>query len=111
MPYKPELPLTTTDEIECCQEVLNFLVRTDRDWNVAYGFHKGYEHLFACIQKHDMGDMISFTKEMNKKYRIYPDPLWSGSAKEFFAVEYGRNFFRIMIRQLKIKEIESSLHN
>lgn len=94
--------------IECCQSVLDFLIEDDEEFKNSTGsftYLPHYKKMIEVINKYEMGDMISFTKFINRKYRIYPDPIFvDGKAKEFFT-KNGVSFYKGVLRELKINKI------
>jgi hypothetical protein len=103
------LPRTSDSEIlECSQAVYNFLIIDELDLiNVVGSYNKlpHYKEMLDILKKYHMGDMISFTHYLNDKYRILEKPLWTGNAKSFFSNAKSHNFYKRVIRNLKLKLI------
>ena len=53
--------------------------------------------------------MLPLTQYLNHKYKIYDELLWSYSAKEFFSTTKAVNFYRKVIRKLKIDLIYAGI--
>jgi len=97
---------TDLEILECSQSVYNFLVIDESHLiNVVGGFDKlpHYKEMLEVLETHKMGDMVSFTHYLNDKYKISSDPLWvPGNAKTFFSTDKSHNFYKQIIRNLKI---------
>ena len=98
--------MSDLDILECSQAVYNFLIIDE--WhliNVVGGFNKlpHYKEMLEVLETYKMGDMISFTHYLNDRYKISSDELWvPGYAKTFFSTEKSHNFYKQIIRNLKI---------
>ena len=103
--------MKNSEILECCEAVVEFLENENVDWrgrNLSFSvvtMTPEYHKMIEVIRKYEMGDMISFTKYLNNKYKIYPDPLWEATAKEFFATDKGINFYKTIVRDIKINQV------
>ena len=92
-------------EVKCAESVLNFLLE---------GETEGIISIPTPMQKkmddgENKTDMLPFTQYLNHKYKIYDGLLWSYSAKEFFSTTKAVNFYRKLIRKLKIDLIYAGI--
>lgn len=95
--------------LECCQSVYDFLTDdiTEKEIKKYTSFHHipKYDNMIKTINKYNLGDMISFTKMLNHQYMGSGLMLWEDSAREFFGTERGKNFYRLILRDLKLKQL------
>lgn len=94
------------EELCGCELVLIHL--DDESFDISNGFGDFNEHSpFKEMQEYLKSkghDMISFTNYINEKYKIQKEPpLWEYTAKEFYATTKSRNFYKTIIRTLKLE--------
>lgn len=97
----------SSTDLECAQAVYNFLIIDESHLlNVVGSFDKlpHYKEMLSVLESYQMGDMVSFTHYLNNKYKIISaSELWiPGNAKTFFSTEKSHNFYKQIIRNLKI---------
>lgn len=94
--------------LECSQSVLNFLIKDSdgiKDGIISLVFLPHYEDAFRVIEKYKMGDLTSFTKYLNKRYKIMREPIWKYTARDFFSTDTSKDFYKVIIRDLKLKKL------
>ena len=99
------------DELKCAESVLEFLLESypkEKIYRLKKGITSVYNDLTTTqeimenILNENNVDMLSLTQHLNYKYNIYDGLLWSYSVKEFFYTTKAINFYRKVIRELKI---------
>jgi hypothetical protein len=108
------------DIIKCCEVILDFLEddSKDLDMNVpstsfddCVTFKKMNDTLKSLSDEYGVEiTMISFTLLINGKYKLYKEPLWEFSGREFFSsfdsVESKAiTLYKMALRDLKIGKI------
>ena len=100
--------MTNIELLKCSQSIYDFLIESDVNWrnsNLLDTFETPMlKKMDKILTKHGF-DMVEFTYHLNKIYRIYSEPLWDSSAKDFFASTKGVNFYKIAIRNLKLNQL------
>lgn len=94
--------------LECAQSIHDFLMDDNNDFGRNYSYESFmdipvFKRMRETLSKYDT-DMLPFTKFLNTKYKIYPEPIWCESqptAKEFFTTK-SRGFYKIILRDLKV---------
>ena len=62
-----------------------------------------YKGVSKIMSGYSDNSMLYFTVYINLKYKIQKDPLWDKSAREFFSTTKSRNFYKTIIRTLKLE--------
>lgn len=88
-------------EVKCAETVLNFLLE-DQPQDKMPILPTPMQKKMDDMLGENNTDMLPFTQYLNHKYKIYDGLLWSYSAKEFFSTTKAVNFYRKVIRKLKI---------
>jgi len=97
--------MTTEEELKACELVLIHL--DDESFDASNGFgdfneHPPFKNMRTYLDTHGY-DMINFTSYLNFKYKIQEEPLWTNSARVFFATTKSRKFYKTIIRTLKLE--------
>ena len=93
--------MTISEELKCCELVLIHL--NDESYPKSnFNDHPPFQLMWDYLMKHNF-DMISFTEYLNEKYDIQKIPLWVNTAKEFYATDKGKNFYKTIIRNHKLE--------
>ncbi len=88
--------------LECAQVILNFLTDdTDRSKFSSFNEITSFQNMNIVLKKYNT-DMTPFTFYLNSKYRMN-EKLWDKSPKEFFSSKKGHDFYKMVIRDLKLK--------
>ena len=91
--------------LECSQAILCFII-DDSDPKMYNSFLDipSLKNMNNILSKYNT-DMVPFTIFINSKYKIYSEPLWDKSAREFFSTSKSEMLYKNVIRELKIKEL------
>ena len=109
--------MTDLELLECAQSVYDFLIDdTDIRSNKSFSsfneipvFKKMNETLvkYDFVENSDVADMVLFTLTINGLFRIYEQndfrKLIRTSPKDFFSSTKSHDFYRIILRDLKLK--------
>jgi hypothetical protein len=109
--------MTDIELLECTQSVYDFLIDdTDIRLNKSYNsfmeipaFKNMNDTLVKCeFTKHSgVADMVLFTLTLNGLYKIYDQndfrELLRDTPKDFFSTTKSHDFYRIILRDLKLK--------
>jgi hypothetical protein len=91
--------------LECAQSVYLFLTdNTDINLNKSFESFMdipSFQKMNIVLKKYNT-DMIPFTQFLNCKYQI-SNKLWRVSPKEFFSTTKSHDFYKSIIRNLKLK--------
>lgn len=103
--------MTQEDLIRGSQVILDFLLEDDDDLS-QYCRSQVTTSKMSIMDKTlseilENGNMIDFTQNANKEYKIMPEPLWKESAREFFSTDKSIKFFTSILRDKKIDQILS----
>lgn len=111
--------MTDLELFECAQSVYDFLV-DDIDINLNITFNSfmnipSFSKMNEILKKYDFGseeyisdsDIIVFTLVLNSKFKIYDQNnlrnLLKENSKNFFSTTKSHDFYRTIIRDLKLK--------
>lgn len=109
--------MTDLELLECVQSVYDFLIDdTDIRLNKSFSsfneipvFKKMNETLlkYDFVKNSDVADMVLFTLTLNSKWKIYEQndfrKLIRTSTKDFFSSTKSHDFYRTILRDLKLK--------
>ena len=96
--------MTDTEILECGQSIYDFLLDdTDIQTNMPFMEMPSFKKMNDVLSKNNT-DMVPFTEFLNSKYNIYPKPLWwNFSARQFFSTTKALDFYKTILRDLKLK--------
>ena len=94
-------------EVKCAESVLNFLLEGETEGIIS--IPTPMQKKMDDVLGENKTDMLPFTQYLIHKYKIYDGLLWSYSAKEFFYTTKAVNFYRKVIRKLKIDLIYAGI--
>lgn len=92
--------MNSNTELECCIAIYDFLI-DDKPIATNFGDCKSMHNMSLLLNRQNTS-MVKFTQDLNIKYRIY-DALWQKDAREFFGTTKGRDFYKRIIRNLKLE--------
>ena len=109
--------MTDLELLECAQSVYDFLIDdTDIKLNKSFSsfneipvFKKMNETLvkYDFVKNSDVADIVLFTLTLNSKWKIYEQndfrKLLRTSPKDFFSSTKSHDFYRTILRDLKLK--------
>jgi hypothetical protein len=106
--------MTDLEILECCQSIINFL-EEDTELSNIYGFDTPSNiKMIDTLTKYKFGvfddklihlsPMADFSIKINQKYKIH-DKLWDKNSKEFVSTQKGKDFFKQIIRELKLNSL------
>ena len=96
--------MSESEIIECSQVIYDF-IQDETDISLFNNFNDIpiQKKMNETLRKYNT-DIIPFTEYINKEYNIYPDPFWKNfSAREFFSTTKALDFYKTILRDLKLK--------
>jgi hypothetical protein len=108
--------MTDLELLECAQSVYEFLI-DDEDINLNKSFNSFMEfHTFkkmnetltryGCCKENGVVDMVGFTTMLNNRFKLYDIDIFEermiNDPKSFFSTTISHNFYRTILRELKL---------
>lgn len=98
--------MNNNEILECAQSIYEFLIdNSDHTIYKSYNDIPSFKKMNIVLSKYNT-DMISFTHFLNSKYIMSNKLLWMKSPKEFFSTTNSHSFYKRIIRNLKLEQLE-----
>jgi len=99
--------MKSEDVLECAESVYQFLLDDTSPKNYSsFEDIPAFSNMTKTLKKHNT-DMVPFTMYLNGKYHIHEswlfDIILTKSPKEFFSTTKAKDFYKSIIRNLKIE--------
>jgi len=108
--------MTDLELLECAQSVYDFIIdgtkhgaaiRLNKSFN-SFMEVPVFKKMNETLVKYDFADMVLFTLTLNSKWKIYEQndfrKLLRSSPKDFFSSTKSHDFYRTILRDLKLKQ-------
>lgn len=106
--------MNNQDLLECSESVLNFLVKSEKEFNKLKHFSvPSYINMEKILKKHNT-NMCDFAEILNKRLHLLNEPLWINTPKEFFSnhvisEKFFENAIDILSRYKKISKLKQKI--
>lgn len=100
--------MSDKDLLECCQAVLDFLCEDDdATWRTSEIPTPKQKIMDEVLNRNGWShDMVGFTEYLNNLFQMgYEIQSQDGSFKPFFSSDQSRNFYKHLVRKLKLKQL------